>query len=92
MTLALATRGYLCRHVVTGPPRDPPSITDVRVDTPSIQTTNFQELSAPSIVAANPGAPMLRGAVQDPQPADPGSPSVVGGASLVPIIRKATKE
>lgn len=93
--IGLATRGYLRRLyppdiILVG---DPPSITNAVDLKPQIDdAATGPTVGAPTISNAQLLVPEMRGATSSPIPPSPSAPSVVGGGTLVPIIRRAEEE
>jgi hypothetical protein len=92
MSLALASRGYLCTRVNIIAPVDPPAITSSEVDAPRIGQAGLREDAPPKIVGAATGQPTIRGATEDQQPVTTGKPSVTSAATDSPTIRSAKKD
>ena len=89
MTLALATRGYLChcRIVNVG---EGPAIVAAEEATPVVQGTTMTQSPAPKIRRGKKVEPTIQGAVEEPDP-PPAKPPSGKGKKIAPIIRKAKK-
>lgn len=94
MTLALATRGYLCHPrsiLVPVPAPEPPQLTGVAEQTPDLTGVVTKRRRPPIVISAKRKAPEIRGAVESP-PEQPARAPTVRGVSQVPSIRKVKKD
>lgn len=91
MTLALATRGYLCFRrggggtiiVGTGP-----SIVKSQFIQPEIKGAAFAALEGPDLTGAASKAPQISGGGSVPTPPASTPPTISGGGTLIPGVKE----
>lgn len=94
MTLALATRGYLCHSrsiLVPVPAPEPPRLTGIAGQTPDLTGVATTRRRPPIVISAKRKTPEIVGAVES-APMQPAKPPTVRGVSQVPTIRKVKKD
>lgn len=94
MTLALATRGYLCNPrsiLVPVQAPEPPRLVGVAEQAPDVTNVSTKRRSPPIIINAKRKEPEIRGATESP-PTQPVKPPTVRGVSQAPSIRKVKKD
>lgn len=90
MSLALASRGYLCVPLRLLPRVDLPTGT-VTEAVPQIIKVDVTRDRPPIVRRASTPVPEIRGAEKTADPTAPSSPSITKGTTLVPTIRKVKK-
>lgn len=91
MTIALATRGYLCGGFRMDPAIPPPTM-HVSSQEPIISDVRADRGQPPSITSAKMHTPVVRGAETSPPASVPSSPTITGAVSQAPVIRKVKKD
>lgn len=94
MTLALASRGYLCHPrsiLVPVPAPEPPRVIGVAEQAPDVTNVATKQRKPPIIINAKRKEPEIRGATESP-PTQPVKPPTVRGVSQTPSIRKVEKD
>lgn len=94
MTLALTTRGYLCRGRaggagICGPG---PVIVSAEAMTPDIISGAAELVPSPDIVGGGSLVPSISGDHPTPPTPDPDGPQIVGAGALTPQITGADEE
>lgn len=90
MSLALASRGYLCVPRMFLPNVELPTGT-VTEEIPEITKAFITRDTAPSIKNVIVEGPEIRGATTTPGPTEPDPPSIVTATAITPTIRKVKK-
>lgn len=88
MTMALATRGYLCPQREVSRKFGPgPEITSASELSPEV-TGAFEDLEAPpKITGAGPSIPSITSSKGDTVTAQVGAPTIIGAGILTPVIK-----
>ena len=90
MTLALATRGYLCRGSRVCPPFGPgPTITGIVELQPTIGGSAHVRDAGPTISGAGVPAPSIDASSSPTSPAAGDSPTITGAGDQKPDINKS---
>lgn len=92
MSLALATRGYLCPGIRLVSSYEPPRITATDPVEVGISGARRDGIEPPVFKAGASVKVDVRGATAQPTAQPPDSPSIVGGRKQKPSIRKAKKD
>jgi len=89
MTLALATRGYLCFRRGGGGTSGPgPSIIKSQFIQPEIKGAAFAAPPGPDLTGAASKAPQISGGGSIPTPPASTPPTISGGGTLIPGVKK----
>lgn len=92
MTIALATRGYLCFPLRVIPDLGSPQITGVVEDQPGITGSAVSGAAAPVIVGAAVSKPQIGGATVEAASTPDASPTITSAKTQSPTIRKVQKD
>jgi len=92
MTIALATRGYLCFPLRIIPDLGTPRIDAIQDDKPAITASAIDGAKTPSIIGASTATPRIGGATTAPVPVADQAPTITGAKVQTPTIRKAKKD
>jgi len=92
MTIALMSRGYLCRPYAFLPRLDPPVVLDVEETKPVVAEAKSRRPPAPVLRKASKTEPTIRGAVESAQTAGAPAPSLTKAKKTSPTIRKVKKD
>ena len=92
MTIALATRGYLCFPLRVIPDLGTPRITAATEDKPGITASAISGEKTPIIIGAATDKPQVGGATVAPAPTPDAAPTITSAKIQTPTIRKAKKD